>query len=1318
MAKRANPWVGLVNLLISQTTNTMVSNKSDNGQDHPSGSSKWMTAGLGTGPGAVWRSSLTPRLEAGSRVSQRISLPSGRWDHPTGSMTIPVKTISKGTMTRRGYPGLNVKTNSVSTQTSNGDWYEAYKGTSTRSRRENPQVVIELMIFENSAIRVELEEIVLIPQPAIAQGGDIGNDNVENDGPPSPIGEGVNQVEEGPNTPPRDEREMMETAPRPSLDSQAMGAPMVNPEPIGIEVLMPDPDPNCPLCGVQIGKIGMLGKHFAIRHAGIAVLYKCRQCGRTNANSHSISCHVPKCKGRAVVEKVVKEFPCKLCDAGFGSSMGLTQHWRHAHPAEWNVEKIGRVREAEREVKETKLWSEEEVKSLIDLAAKYVDQPRINKLIADELGTGKSAEQVRNKRRLLQNQLARNGPDEAAVRDISLNQPRATQIIPRSPPNLAPERLREAIGRGEGTEGENEIRAIADLVRGADQDPGLIESSALDLIQRLGEGRTTSRVGMGQEQHRERKGWERRLSQKKHDYRVHQRLYLRDQAKLAAMILDGADSVECTLPVDQIYEAFRERWETGGAFQGLGDFWSRKVTDNREFYSLILANEVRENLNKMKNGSAPGPDGISKKALLKWDPRGEQLARLYTMWLVRGVIPKSFKECRTKLLPKSGDAAELRDVNGWRPVTIGSLVLRLFSRIMAMRLSRACPLNPRQRGFLASSSGCADNLMILNGIIRHSRELGASLAVVFVDFAKAFDSISHEHILCAMEQRQVDRHIIELVKNSYVDCVTRVGSNGDKTSPINMKVGVKQGDPMSPLLFNLAMDPLIQALEEKGIGMRFEGQAITTLAFADDLVLLSSSVRGMGRNLEILESFCQRTGLKVQPRKCHGFLLDKGTVNDCQPWEIGGTPIHLIEPGKTVRYLGVEVGPGQGIVAPDLTSQLQEWITRIKKAPLKPSQKVKVLNSFALPRLIYTTDHCDVGTSTLATLDGMVRKAVKAWLHLAPSTCNGLLYSRNKDGGMGIVKLESLIPSIQARRIYRLSRSVDQWTRKITVRTIAQSEWRRRWLLVGEDPEEVPKLGIENGPNADESSLVLKDWRQEENRAWLALQVQGVGADQFRGDRISNSWLSDPTKVGFRQRHYIAGLALRAGTYPTREFLSRGRNKEGAACRRCQARLESCSHILGQCPYVKGSRVRRHHKICDLLAIEAERAGWKAIREFRVETPEGGLRIPDLVCTKASTALVLDVTIRYEMEPDTLLKAAEEKEAYYKPIAPQIAAMVGAETVRVWGFPVGARGKWPSCNNKVLTDMGVTVGRRESFARLVSRRALLYSLDVLRDFLC
>ena len=243
-----------------------------------------------------------------------------------------------------------------------------------------------------------------------------------------------------------------------------------------------------------------------------------------------------------------------------------------------------------------------------------------------------------------------------------------------------------------------------------------------------------------------------------------------------------------------------------------------------------------------------------------------------------------------------------------------------------MRLGRACPLNPRQRGFLASSGGCADNLMILNGIIKNARESGAPLAVVFVDFAKAFDSISHEHILCALKQRQVDQHVIGLIRNSYVDCVTRVGSCGERTSPISMKVGVKQGDPMSPLLFNLAMDPLIQALEDTRSGLGWEGRSITTLAFADDLVLVSGSVRGMKRNLEMLESICQEVS-RVLPRQGRGKRLSILGVrwNASTPNRSGGDGTLLgCRGGPEARHRGSSYGPATpGVDSEDQTGSSQ-----------------------------------------------------------------------------------------------------------------------------------------------------------------------------------------------------------------------------------------------------------------------------------------------------------------------------------------------------------------------------------------------------------
>ncbi|NXY90922.1 POLR protein, partial [Alcedo cyanopectus] len=94
--------------------------------------------------------------------------------------------------------------------------------------------------------------------------------------------------------------------------------------------------------------------------------------------------------------------------------------------------------------------------------------------------------------------------------------------------------------------------------------------------------------------------------------------------------------------------------------------------------------------------------------------------------------------------------------------------------ILTARLTKACPLNPRQKGFIRAA-GCSENLKLLQTIIRLAKKEHRPLGVVFVDIAKAFDSVSHRHILYSLQQRGVDPHIVNLVNNMYTDintCIT------------------------------------------------------------------------------------------------------------------------------------------------------------------------------------------------------------------------------------------------------------------------------------------------------------------------------------------------------------------------------------------------------------------------------------------------------------------------------------------------------------------------------------------------------------------
>ena len=186
---------------------------------------------------------------------------------------------------------------------------------------------------------------------------------------------------------------------------------------------------------------------------------------------------------------------------------------------------------------------------------------------------------------------------------------------------------------------------------------------------------------------------------------------------------------------------------------------------------------------------------------------------VFNLWLVTGIVPDVVKECRTVLISKSALPERQMDINNWRPITIGSIILRLFSRILTARLAKACPINPQQKGFIRSV-GCAENLKLLQLLIKNAKKEHRPLGVVFIDLAKAFDTVSHYHLIAVLKRKGVNHQIITLITNMYQNIKTHITMKNEQSDPIGIQIGVKQGDPMSPLLFNLSVDPLLCKLEE------------------------------------------------------------------------------------------------------------------------------------------------------------------------------------------------------------------------------------------------------------------------------------------------------------------------------------------------------------------------------------------------------------------------------------------------------------------------------------------------------------------------
>jgi len=122
--------------------------------------------------------------------------------------------------------------------------------------------------------------------------------------------------------------------------------------------------------------------------------------------------------------------------------------------------------------------------------------------------------------------------------------------------------------------------------------------------------------------------------------------------------------------------------------------------------------------------------------------------------------------------------------------------------------------------------------------------------------AKAFDTASHQHIRAALRRMNVPDVITEAIMDAYEGASTYFELKPGKTYPINIERGVKQGDPLSPLLFSIAIDPLICRLNELP-GIDSPVGRMSALVYADDIALVNSSRKGMQTLLDEVDKIHQ-----------------------------------------------------------------------------------------------------------------------------------------------------------------------------------------------------------------------------------------------------------------------------------------------------------------------------------------------------------------------------------------------------------------------------------------------------------------------------
>lgn len=271
----------------------------------------------------------------------------------------------------------------------------------------------------------------------------------------------------------------------------------------------------------------------------------------------------------------------------------------------------------------------------------------------------------------------------------------------------------------------------------------------------------------------------------------------------------------------------------------------------------------------MRRNASPGPDGFNVAFYISaWDWIGDDVTAVVTTFYTTGILPPHLNDTQIALIPKKLTCHLPSD---FRPISLCNVIYKIIAKFLANRLKVHLPdyIHPSQQAFIEGRR--ISNNIVVAQEIAHSFSLTSWKSQDFmlkIDLAKAFDRLEWHCIVTALERKGLHRHFINLVYACISSPTFFVIINGQSYANFTSSRGIRQGCPLSPYLFVLAVNELslklqdaLQANHLTGILLGPNCPPIHSLMFADDLIICGkANMQEVQAISNILNQFCHESG--------------------------------------------------------------------------------------------------------------------------------------------------------------------------------------------------------------------------------------------------------------------------------------------------------------------------------------------------------------------------------------------------------------------------------------------------------------------------
>ena len=299
--------------------------------------------------------------------------------------------------------------------------------------------------------------------------------------------------------------------------------------------------------------------------------------------------------------------------------------------------------------------------------------------------------------------------------------------------------------------------------------------------------------------------------------------------------------------------------------------------DSEVCEGLLSQEECFAALQGMARGKAPGCDGLPVEFYLKfWHVLGFDLVCVLNSAFGLGSLSRSQRRGIITLSFKKGDRL---DPKNWRPISLLNVDYKIASWSIAARLLKVIHLVvDKDQSCGVSGRFIEENVAFLRDVVDFCSSSGTPAALLSLDQEKAFDRVDWMFLRSTLYAMGFGQSFVGWVNLFYNNVSSCVNVNGHISNSFKLSRGVRQGCPLSPLLYVLVAEVLACNIRSSGLisGLSLPGSWSSlpvVSAYADDTTLVVSSVPGILAVFDVYSLYERGSGAKLNYGKCEGLWL-------------------------------------------------------------------------------------------------------------------------------------------------------------------------------------------------------------------------------------------------------------------------------------------------------------------------------------------------------------------------------------------------------------------------------------------------------------